>query len=103
MSIQRQRGNTAERAIAARLGGQRVGQYGGEDVTTSVFSIEVKSRESVPKWLTHAIEQAEAHAPDGKLPLAVIHTLGQRHDDDLVVLRLSAFEEWFGETEEKQA
>lgn len=98
MSQQRQRGNAVERAVAKRLGGERAGQYGGEDVSHSVFSVECKERQSLPIWLKDAMAQAVRHAPADKLPLLVLHRLGQRHDGDLVVIRLKDFEEHFGET-----
>lgn len=98
MSRQRQRGNAVERAVAQRLGGARAGQYGGEDVSHSVFSCECKERASLPLWLTDAMAQAVRHAPEGKLPMVVLHELGKRHDGNLVVLRLKDFEEYFGET-----
>jgi hypothetical protein len=96
MSKQRQRGNATERAVARRLGGQRVGQYGGEDVSTEAFSIEAKARGSLPAWLTKAMAQAVGHCPEGKLPMVVLHVLGARHDNDMVIIRLSDFEQWYG-------
>jgi len=47
--------------------------------------------------LGDAVRQAEGHAPAAALPLVVLHQLGDRHDADLVVIRLKDFEEWFGE------
>jgi hypothetical protein len=96
MSKQRQRGNEAERAIAKRLGGQRVGHLGGEDVALPWLSLEVKEREKFPVWLIDAMGQAWGHAKAGQLPAVVLHTLGTRHDNDMVVMRLADFEEWFG-------
>jgi len=96
MSRQRQRGNAAERAVAKRLGGERVGHLGGEDVSHSAFSIECKERASFPAWLTDAMAQAVRHCPEGKLPMVVLHALGERHDGDLVVIRLKDVEEWWG-------
>ena len=83
-----------ERAIAKRLGGERVGPSGQAtaDVLTSRLAIEVKTRKALPRWLLDALGQAAA-AADGRLPILVLHQAGQRHDDDLVVLRLSDFEE----------
>jgi len=92
MSLQRQRGNAAERAIAKRLGGQRAGQFGGEDVAHAVYSIECKERATLPTWLKDALAQAVGHAPAGKTPVVVLHELGGRHDGDMVVLRLRDFE-----------
>jgi len=87
-----------ERAIARRLGGQRVGPTGrgGPDVVTDWCSVEVKTRKTLPAWLKEAVHQAVAGAWGDRLPLVVLHQKGQRHDGDLVVLRLRDFEDWYG-------
>lgn len=83
-----------ERAIAKRLGGKRSGPQGQAcaDVVHPVLSIECKERKSLPLWLMHAMGQAEDAASGGKLPAVVLHQLGRRHDEDLVVVRLKDFE-----------
>jgi len=40
--------------------------------------------------------QAVANAPSGKVPRVVVHVKGQRRDNDLVILRLKDWEEWYG-------
>ena len=40
--------------------------------------------------------QARAAAKDGQLPVTVLHKLGARYSDALVVLSLGDFMEWFG-------
>ncbi len=65
----------------------------------SVFSFRKCDRQRLPSWLQAAMAQARANAPAGRLPVVILHKLGQRHDDDLVVLRLADFEEWFGAAE----
>lgn len=85
-----------ERAIAARLGGKRLGHLGGVDVDAGWLAIECKHRQSLPAWLTAAMAQARRNAQDGQLPVAILHTHGGRHDDDLLVLRLVDFQDWFG-------
>jgi len=85
-----------ERAIASRLGGRRVpvtGRGGAPDVEHALLAVEVKHRKELPRWLKHAMAQAEAAARDGKVPVVVLHERGQRHADDLVVLRLGDLEE----------
>ena len=69
------------------------------DVETTAFSVEVKSRKTLPGWIEAAMCQAEDNASDGKLPLVVLHQVGRRHDNDLVMVRLGAFVEWFGHVE----
>jgi len=69
------------------------------DVETSAFSIEVKHRGKLPLWIHGAMDQAERNARDGKLPLLVLHECGRHHRNDLVVLRLGDFRDWFGDLE----
>ena len=82
-----------ERAVAAILGGERVGCTGKAtpDVVTERLAVEVKHREKLPKWLTAAMEQAEQNAPEDKLPVVVLHEKHKRHCQDLVVVRLAHF------------
>lgn len=90
-----------ERAISKRLAGQRVGNQGAAtpDVVTPWCSIEVKHRKELPAWLQDAMRQAVANARPETLPVVILHQCGQRHDNDLVMLRLRDFQEWFGEPE----
>ena len=91
-----------ERFVAGVLGGTRVpitGRQRGDvpDIAHPRYSIEVKRRSAAyafPKWLTTAIEQADAANKDGcKTPLVVIeHAHGSgRLKDHYVMLRLSDF------------
>ncbi|MEO5357717.1 MAG: hypothetical protein H7844_10520, partial [Nitrospirae bacterium YQR-1] len=90
----RNRGKTTERAIAKRISGDRRGVLGGEDISHPVFSVEVKSRQKfvASEWMSQAIR----NAPEGKTPLVVVHVNGQRHDNDLVVIRMRDFEDYNG-------
>ncbi|MBC7223442.1 MAG: hypothetical protein H5T59_04070 [Anaerolineae bacterium] len=87
-----------ERALARRLGGVRTGCTGeaAPDVTTGWCSVECKTRKRLPAWLKEAVAQAVRNAAPDTLPLVVLHQTGQRHDSDLVVLRLRDFEAWYG-------
>lgn len=89
-----------ERAIARRLGGKRQGAVGrtGADVLNDWLAAEVKHRKRLPQWLKDALEQARTGAGE-RLPLVILHEAGQRRSDDLVVLRLADFQEWFGEVQ----
>ena len=86
-----------ERAIAKRLNGDRIGQYGGADVQTDWLSVEVKSRKTLPQWIRDAIAQSKRNAGISQLPIVILHQVGQRHDADLVVMALADFENWFGQ------
>ncbi|MBF0519320.1 MAG: hypothetical protein HQK92_06315 [Nitrospirae bacterium] len=90
----RNRGKATERAIASRMSGERVGILGGEDISHPVFSVEVKARQKfvASEWMSQAVR----NAPDGKTPLVVVHLKGQRHDNDLVVIRMRDFEDYNG-------
>ncbi len=83
----------AERRVAEILGGERVLVNGrirssAPDTAHDTLSIEVKSRKSIPAWLTGAMEQATASSRDGRLPVSVIHVQGKPYADALCVMRL---------------
>ena len=88
-----------ERAIAKRLQGQRVGPTGasGPDILTPWACIEVKERQTLPRWLTNALCQAEEGATDGRVGVLVLHQKGERYSDAIVCLRLAALERLLGE------
>ena len=82
-----------ERAIAGRLGGQRVpvsgrGRSDAPDIAHDRLSIEVKHRATLPAWLLDALGQAEAAARDEQLPVAILHAHGRRHGANLCVMSL---------------
>ena len=91
---------TTERAIAKRLGGRRAGPTGrtGSDVIDAPipFAIEVKHRQALPGWLLDAMSQSRGAARVDQTAIVVLHQLGARHDNDLVVMRLRDFEDWAG-------
>jgi hypothetical protein len=79
-----------ERVIAKRLGGVRTGPTGrgGPDILALHLAVEVKTRKTLPAWLKEAVRQAVAGAGGDRLPLALLHEAGQRHDDDIACMRL---------------
>ena len=84
-----------ERAVARLLGGQRLGHLGGADVVTNELAVECKHRRKLPDWLQDAMRQAAWHSGPQKLPVVVLHEAGARHNDNLVVMRLTDFRAWF--------
>ncbi len=93
-----------ERQIAAMLGGRRVpvtGRTRGDapDVEHPAYSLEVKSRNTIPGWLSEAVEQAVASARDNRVPVVVVHTNGKRYADALAVVRLADFQRITGHSE----
>ena len=90
-----------EREVATVLGGQRVpvsGRARGDqpDIRHPWLSVECKSCQSIPIWLREAMAQAKAAAMPNQLPIVVLHEVGQRHGEDIVLLRLADFTAWFG-------
>lgn len=83
-----------ERHVAAAVGGERAGNNGaaGADVVTDDWSIECKSWRRLPARVVDALRQAERTADERRVAVAVLHAVGQRHDDDLVVMRWRSFE-----------
>lgn len=86
-----------ERRVAQHLGGKRVGCTGRntEDVCHEWMSIECKHKKALPNWLKDAIAQAKRNGAADKLPVVVLHELGKKSADDLVVIRMSDFRDWF--------
>ena len=87
-----------ERKTAEALGGMRVpitGRQRGSapDVEHKQLSIECKHRETIPKWIDNAMDQAEASIKDKEqVPIVVIHAKGRHREDDYVVLRMKHFQ-----------
>lgn len=99
--LNRQRGKRAERMVASRMKGKRVGILGNEDVHHPLYSIEVKARArcAVVPWM----EQCERNAGHGKIPLLVVHIHGTRHTDNLCVIRMKDLEDITGVFQNGQA
>ena len=88
-------GRALQSEVAKNWNGKNTGTLGGEDVEHPIFSIECKHRNRRTELQTF-LEQAERHCPPDKTALVVFHQKGQRHAQDLVVLRRKEFEELFG-------
>jgi hypothetical protein len=89
----------AERAVARLFGGKRIPVTGraGPDISHKWLSIEVKSRSGLPQYLWNWMRQAEDGMAPNKLPIVVLHRARRNHlQDDLVVMRVRDFLEWFG-------
>ncbi len=83
-----------EREIAAAVGGARLPNNGAgqPDVRVGPYAIQVKARESLPAWLTGAVEQAARDADAGEIPVVVLSEVSQgRKARRLVVLD---FDHW---------
>lgn len=87
-----------ERAVAKKLGGKRLpinGRGKQADVETPCLAVEVKSRQTLPAWLTHAMSQSAAGCKPGQIGLVILHLIGAKHGADMVLLRLDDFMEIF--------
>ena len=92
----RSRGNAYEREVAKKLGGERVGQYGGpEDVRVDWMNVQVKNGGAFPEriwsWLN-------ALPRDHRLRAVVIGDApgpGTKRRN-VIVLDLDDFADWFG-------
>lgn len=95
-----------EQAVAAAFGTRRAGagtqnrSDGGADVRTEWLVAECKSWRTLPARVVDALWQAERAARDGQLAIAVIHQVGARRAEDLVIMRWRDFVAWFGEGEQ---
>jgi len=110
-----------ERRVARLLGGVRIpctGAATADVVVGDRLAVECKYRTRLPVWLNGALDQVEGCAGDGRLPIVVLFEIsrprnsprnygdgrlpivvllerGRRTGDSLVLMRLSAFEDWF--------
>lgn len=92
----RKRGKATERQVAKYIGGRRVGLMGNDDICDcGPWSVEVKDR--VKFSGSKFLEQAERNAPKGKTAIAIVHVTGQRHDQNIVMMRLKEWWAWHGE------
>ena len=80
----------AEMAFAKRIGGTRGGAVGreGPDVIHPHLAPEVKERRGKPWVGLHKFMEQAIRNAGTKVPLCVLHTLGESHDDDFVVMRV---------------
>ncbi len=87
----RQHGKAVEKYLAKRLGAKRIGILGAEDLSHPIFSYEIKSRKSFValSWMN----QAKRNAPEGKIPIVVFHQKFTEHNQDLVFLKLTDWED----------
>jgi hypothetical protein len=87
-------GRKVQSKIAKMTGGKSVGTIEGQDVSyhDRPLSVEVKHRKS---FVAHGwMEQAERNAPEGKIPVVIVHTKNTRYDKSLVLMRFKDWMEW---------
>jgi hypothetical protein len=93
-----------EGRVAAALGVTRNGNTGAAtcDVSTPWLAVECKSWARLPSKVLAAMVQAELAATSEQLPIAVLHQVGQKSAQDLVVMRWSDFIAWHGDDAQPQ-
>ena len=92
----KRQGRHVQSVIAKRLGGKNVGTIEGQDVAFAdkPWSVEVKHRK---KFIGRTfMKQAVKNCPKDKTPLVVVHELNSRHDEDLVLIQMKDWENWYG-------
>lgn len=74
-----QRWKKQERAIALLLDGKRIPNngYGQPDVIAGPLAVQVKTRMSLPKWFTDAVDQSIRDADESQQPVVVISLVSQ--------------------------
>ena len=87
-------GRKVQSRIAKMIGGKSVGTIEGQDISHEIWSIEAKHRKT---FIGNTfMNQAVKNSPEGKTPVVIVHTLNQRFEKSLVMMRYSDWEEWFG-------
>lgn len=92
----RQRGKSGELAIA-KFWGMKRNHFEASDLKGhGLISIECKVRSkpiiSILKWMAQAV----AAAPQLKVPVVHFHALGDRHDNDLCIIRAKDLRDLIG-------
>ncbi len=83
--------------IAKVLGGKSVGTIEGQDIEHPIWSIECKKRKAFAGQ--PFMDQCVRNCPKDKTPLVIVHITGERHENDLVMMRFADWQEWHGRIE----
>lgn len=85
----RKRGKRVQKKVNDRLGADNVGTLGGEDGKNSKFSVEVKGLKKFvgEKYML----QAENNNVRKVIPIVVVHIVGSKYENDLVMIRFKDF------------
>jgi len=86
---------SAERRIAADLGGRRIPVTGidrdAADVITPLFHVQVKLRNSLPSWLWGWLSGIRMDADAGKVGILILKRPRERDSEALVVMSYGDF------------
>jgi len=87
-------GRKVQAKIAKMIGGKSVGTIEGQDIEHPLWSGETKHRKT---FIGNTfMNQAVKNCPENKTPIVIVHTLNQRFEKSLVMMRFSDWEDWFG-------
>jgi len=93
----KRQGKAVQKKVVESFGGVNIGTLGGEDGWHPIWSLEVKG---LKKFVgTKYMAQCIKNCKPGKTPLLVVHTTGQRHEEDLVIMKRKDWDYWFGKIE----
>lgn len=59
------------------------------------LSVTHTSTENLPDWLTEAIRKTRSSALPGQLPLLLVHEEDTWHGNDLVIIKVADFRDFF--------
>lgn len=92
-----------EQWFAKLIGGKRAGAVGreGPDVLHDELAPECKERKRPLQTLKKYMAQADANCPSGRTPLVVLHTLGDSHTEDLVVMHVMDWKKMWEESHDR--
>ena len=87
-----------ERRICKALGVKRMGAVGAEgpDGMGDHLCVEIKHRKRVSRFLTDTLAKVRHQCRPDQLGIVVLHEHGSHGADDLVLMALSDYVEWYG-------
>lgn len=85
----------AERRISRLLSLPKVTRVGypGPDLANPFLAVDVKLRTRFPDWIADDVRKVGSYCKDRQLPIIVL--VGPSQPDDLVVMTLRNFRQWF--------
>lgn len=72
------------------------------DVSHPNYPTECKERQTIPAWIIKALDQSEdARTNDGETTIVQIHVKNKPHEQDIIMMRLPAFESFINKGKKK--
>ena len=99
----RQRGNSFEREVAARLNGKRTGMYGGKnDVEAGYFVIQCKVGLSYPERLDKWLRDLNPKADQLAMLMVNDSPKASKRRRALAIIDFDDFVQWYGKEEQNE-